>query len=334
MHYTAEQVSVLAEQTFAQVKVAHEAHTLYITLARPPLVPYEVGKTEVLLKLDFLFPTGSYKDRGATVLMSQAKKEGVQFVVQDSSGNAGCAIAGYSAKANIGCKIFVPADTSPTKIIQIQLYGAEVVKVQGNREATAQACLHEAQNAYYASHVYNDLFFQGTKTFAFEVCEQLGWQAPNSVVLPAGNGTLLLGAYLGFSELLQEGVIAKMPKLIGVQARNCAPLYALHSRQVLPAWSPTLAEGISIAQPKRGQEMIDVVQKTGGTFIAVGEEAIEAELFALARKGYFVEPTSACVIAGLAQYVATLQEPEKIVSVLTGSGLKASEKLQKMFAKM
>lgn len=298
-----------------------------------PLVPFEVGKTEVLLKLDFLFPTGSYKDRGATVLMSQAKKEGVQFVVQDSSGNAGCAIAGYSAKANIGCKIFVPADTSPAKIIQIELYGAEIVKVQGDREATAQACLHEAQTAYYASHVYNDLFLQGTKTFAFEVCEQLGWQAPDSVVLPAGNGTLILGAYIGFAELLQAGIIAKMPKLIGVQARNCAPLYALHSRQVLPAWSPTLAEGIAIATPKRGQEMIDAVQKTGGTFVAVGEADIEATLFDLARKGYFVEPTSACVVAGLAQYVATLQEPEKIVSVLTGTGLKASEKLQKLRTK-
>jgi threonine synthase len=307
-----------------------EMHKVSFQEGFTPLVPYLIGAQTVWLKMDFLFPTGSYKDRGATILMSQAKQEGISFVVQDSSGNAGCAIACYAGKAQIGCKIFVPADTSPAKILQIEMYGAEIVKVQGDREATAQACLEEAKTQYYASHVYNDAFLEGTKTFAFEVWEQLGWQVPDSVVLPAGNGTLLLGVYKGFSELLQAGEIAKTPKIIGIQAGNCAPLYHQFWQRPSPTWQSTLAEGIAIAQPYRAQEMIDAIQKTGGTFLIVNEQSIQSELFTLAKQGFYVEPTSACVVAGLKQYAQSLTLPEKIVSVLTGSGLKATEKILKL----
>lgn len=304
-----------------------------------PLMPYRVGKTEVMLKLDFLFPTGSYKDRGATVLISQARLEGITSVVQDSSGNAGCSIAGYAAHAQMSCTIFVPADTSPAKIAQIEMYGAKIVKVQGNREDTARACLDASKTTYYASHVYNDLFLEGTKTFAFEVCEQLtspknrsiGWDCPDAVVLPAGNGTLILGCYKGFTELLAAGVINKMPKLIAIQAKNCAPLYhAFHDLPAPEKWDTTWAEGIAIAEPKRAIEMLEAVRNTQGTFLMVEEEAIKTQLFELARRGFYVEPTSACVIAGLVKYESICTKPEKIVSVLTGTGLKATEKIQKI----
>ena len=301
-----------------------------------PLVPYAVGKARVWLKLDYLFPTGSYKDRGATVLISHAHTSNIKHVVQDSSGNAGCAIAGYAGKAGIGCKIFVPADTSPAKIVQIRMYGAEVVLVEGDRQATAEACLAAAQNTYYASHVYNPLFLQGTKTFAYEVCEQMGWKAPDVVVLPAGNGTLLLGAYIGFQDLWKAGMITKLPRLVGVQAANCAPLYEAWQHNTIPNSSyiatPTLAEGIAIAQPYLGNQMLEAVRETGGNFIAVGEEAILKQLVELARQGYYVEPTSACVIAGLTTYLQnyTLPADAQIVSVLTGTGLKATEKILKI----
>ncbi|MDX2305558.1 MAG: threonine synthase [Microscillaceae bacterium] len=302
-----------------------------------PMVSLEIGHKTLLLKLDYLFPSGSYKDRGATVLMTHAKALGVEQVVQDSSGNAGCAIANYAALAGINCKIFVPENTSSGKLAQIRLHGAELIKVPGSREETARITLLAAEDTYYASHVWNPFFFQGTKTFAYEVCEQLGWQAPDTVILPAGNGTLLLGAYIGFSELQEAGIIAQVPRLIGVQAQHCDPLvqafrYHLKNIPVIEK-KDTLAEGISIANPARGDQMLQYVRETQGHFIAVEESEIKEALLELGKRGFYVEPTSAAVYAGALKYIRTqAQHDERMVSVLTGSGLKSTDKILKMLA--
>ena len=201
-----------------------------------PLLTLQIGGREVLVKQDHLFPTGSYKDRGASVLISQVKSLGIRQVVEDSSGNAGCAIAAYCAKAGIGCDIYVPKDTAPAKLAQILSYGATLHKILGSREDTAAAVMEAAQTHYYASHSWNPFFFQGTKTFAYEVCEQMDWQAPDIVVLPVGNGTLLLGAYIGFKELVNSGIIHRIPCLIGVQAEGCAPLAKAFTEEL--SWIP------------------------------------------------------------------------------------------------
>jgi len=299
-----------------------------------PLLPVAVGGREVLVKQEQLFPTGSYKDRGATVMIAMAAHLGITDVVEDSSGNAGCAVGAYCAKAGIHCRIFVPADNSPGKLGQIELYGADLVPVPGSREDTAAACMAAAQDTFYASHVYNPYFFHGTKTFAYEVVEQLGWETPDTVVLPAGNGTLLLGAYIGFSELLRLGVITALPKLIAVQAAGCAPLstaFAAGAEQAVAITSrPTLAEGIAIAMPERGAQMLAAVLATGGTFLTVDEEEILTAFNAMGRQGYCIEPTSAAVIAGVARYAAGSPASEVIVSAFTGHGLKAGDKLHKL----
>jgi threonine synthase len=299
-----------------------------------PLLPLPVDGRTVWIKQDHLFPTGSYKDRGATVLISKAKELGIRSVVEDSSGNAGCAIAAYCARAGIECTIYVPEDTAAGKLAQIQWYGAKLVRVPGSREDTAQAVMEAAEHTYYASHSWNPFFFQGTKTFAYEVCEQLGWQAPDSVVLPAGNGTLLLGAAIGFDELAALGVIARAPRLVAVQSAACAPL-ALAFEQGLSANPPiqkgdTLAEGIAIADPIRGPQIVAAVRRSGGTFLTVAEAEIRDSLGLAARLGAFIEPTSAAVIAGLRQYLTRADPDERIVSVLTGHGLKATEKMLKL----
>ncbi|MGC8849203.1 MAG: threonine synthase, partial [Candidatus Bathyarchaeia archaeon] len=195
-----------------------------------PLLRVDIGGRAVLVKEDRLFPTGSFKDRGASVLISKVKELGVGSVVEDSSGNAGCSIAAYSARAGVHCRVFAPWDASPVKLAQISFYGAELVRVPGSREEAASAALEAAGDDYYASHSWNPFFLHGAKTFAFEVCEQLGWHAPDSVVLPVGNGTLLLGAYIGFRELMEADVIHGMPRLVGVQSMNCAPLYQAFKR--------------------------------------------------------------------------------------------------------
>jgi threonine synthase len=299
-----------------------------------PLLPVEfLGKT-VWLKQDHLFPTGSYKDRGASVLISKAKELGVKAVVEDSSGNAGCAVAAYCAKAGIACEIFVPEDTSPGKLAQIRLYGAALNRVPGSREDTARAVMQAAEKHYYASHSWNPFFFHGTKTFAFEICEQLEWQAPEAVIVPVGNGTLLLGVYIGFRELRQAGITDKMPKIIGVQAAHCAPLFKAFAgglNDFVPIEKrDTLAEGIAIAEPVRGRQILKAVENSGGGFLEVEEEEIKKALFELARKGFYVEPTAAATIAAIPQYLSQLKRNEIIVSVLTGHGLKSTEKILKI----
>lgn len=296
-----------------------------------PLIQKEIEGRKVWLKLDHVFPSGSYKDRGGTALMTLAKAMGVSRVVQDSSGNAGCAVAHYGALAGIDCDIFVPADTSPAKLSQIRAYGARLHLVPGSREDTAQAARTAANDTFYASHVWHPFFYEGTKTFAYEICEQMGWRAPDTVILPAGNGTLLLGCEIGFRELKEMNIIDRLPKLVGIQAAHCAPLYqAFHGEETLPQ-KVTVAEGIAIAAPLRGAQMIKAVQKTGGTFLKVAEAEIADTLHIMTQSGFFIEPTSAAVLAGLRQYVHDhARADEEIVSVTTGHGLKAAEKIDKI----
>ncbi|MDX9801535.1 MAG: threonine synthase [Spirochaetia bacterium] len=298
-----------------------------------PLLEIGINSSEILVKQEQLFPSGSYKDRGASLLVSKMKELGIRRVVEDSSGNAGAAVAAYCAKAGIDCDIYVPADTSRGKLAQIQMYGASLVKTPGSREATAKAVLLSAERIYYASHSWNPYFFQGTKTFAYEVSEQLGWRSPDTVILPAGNGTLLLGAYIGFTELKNAGIISTMPKLIGVQAENCAPLYAAFSQGKLTPVKiiseKTIAEGIAIAEPLRGAQMLEAVRKSGGEFIAVDEKEIKDSFTMMASQGYFIEPTSAAVVAGVRKYLDAKgkKDSEIIVTAFTGHGLKAVEKI-------
>ena len=220
-----------------------------------PVAEVDFNGRSVLIKQDHLFPAGSFKDRGASVVVSKAQELGIEEVVEDSSGNAACAVAAYCAKAQIDCHIFVPESTSAGKLAQMHLYGARVNKIPGSREETARAVIDAAQEIYYASHSWNPFFFQGTKTFAYEVCEQLGWKAPDTVIVPVGNGTLLLGVQIGFNELLDAGIIDKRPRIVAIQSANCAPLYRafkenLNGIPVLQT-SETIAEGIAVNTPIR-----------------------------------------------------------------------------------
>ncbi len=300
-----------------------------------PLIDVDFNGKSVLIKQDYLFPTGSYKDRGASVLISKVRELGIGKVVEDSSGNAGSAIAGYCAKAGIDCEIFVPQDTSPGKLAQIHLYKAALNKIPGSREDTAFAVLKTAEEYYYASHSWNPFFFHGTKTFAFEVCEQLGWKSPNSVILPVGNGTLVLGAFIGFHELLDAGIIERMPRIIAVQSLNCSPLYRAFKGNLeeIPEIDKkaTLAEGIAIAKPIRGKQIIDAVKKSEGDFIAVDDLEIKTSLKDMCRKGFYIEPTAASTTAGISKYVQDSNADETIVSLFTGHGLKTTEKMLRVF---
>lgn len=312
----------------AALPIEADAHIVSLGEGWTPLIEAELLGRRVRLKLDHLMPSGSYKDRGASVLISKARELGVKRVVADSSGNAGAAIAAYAARAEIACEVFVPASTAPAKLVQTRMHGATVRTVEGSREDTAAACIDAAQrgDAWYASHVWQPWFLHGVKTLAYELVEQLDGRAPAGVVLPLGNGTLVLGCAIGFGELRDVGVIERVPRLIAVQAANCAPLEAAWRGVAAAAPAPTLAEGIAIARPQRGPQCLAAIRETGGTVIAVDEAQIVRALRAAAKIGLFIEPTSAVALAAL-EHVDCSGE---LVAPITGHGLKAVEKLARL----
>ncbi len=287
-----------------------------------PLLPAREGG--LLFKLESTNPTGSFKDRGAAVLLTALAARGVREVAEDSSGNAGAAIAAYSARAGIRATIFVPAAAAPAKLAQIAAYGAEVVRVPGPREQVARAA--QAAPGVYASHVWQPAFFHGTKTVAFEVWEQLGRRAPDWVVAPVGHGTLLLGLALGFRELVQAGAIARPPRLVAVQARTCAPL-AGPALGLDPGGGETVAEGIRIQVPVRGGEIAAAVGASEGRWAVVEEVEIRAAQERLGREGLFVEPTAAVAPAAAWRLLAdgAFAAGAVVVVPLTGHGLKGAE---------
>ncbi len=283
------------------------SHAMRLSLgegATPMISAGDPGLPDVRLKLEFLSPTGSFKDRGAVVLVASALSRGASALVADSSGNAGSAIAAYAARAGLPCQVFVPAATSPGKRAQIAAYGAELVLVPGDRTATADAARAAVRerDAFYASHVYDPYFLQGTKTFAFEVWEQVGG-APDAVVLPCGNGTLVLGAAIGFRELHAAGLIDRLPALIAVQSAACAPLSTAWSQGAASAAEitaePTAAEGIAIPRPARGAEILAAVRASAGVMLTVSEDEIAEAGRDLARRGLLVEPTGAVAWAAV-----------------------------------
>ncbi|HET9664775.1 MAG TPA: threonine synthase [Burkholderiales bacterium] len=299
-----------------------------------PLVPRDWAGVPVLMKLEFMMPTGSFKDRGMTVMVSYLKSRAIDHVLEDSSGNAGASLSAYAAAAGMRCRILVPETASYPKIAQIAACGADVVTIKGTRQDVADAAMRMSSEIFYASHNWQPFFVEGTKTLAYELWEQLAFEAPDNVVVPLGYGSNILGCERGFAELVRNGEIPRIPRLFGIQAANCAPYYEAYNAgadrlQQQMTIKATIAEGIASSKPTRVREVLSAVRDSGGAIVAVSEEEIVVALGALARTGLYVEPTSAAGAAGLSQLIrrGLVRADEKTVLVLTGSGLKASERI-------
>jgi threonine synthase len=290
-----------------------------------PVIGLDEG---VLLKMDYYMPTLSFKDRGAATLIAHCVSIGVDRVMQDSSGNAGNSVAAYCARAGIRCEILVPEGTSPHKIAMIRAHGAVCTVVPGDRDRCADVCRRrvEDEGAFYANHVYNPFFYEGTKTYVYEVLEQLG-RIPATVLVPVGNGTLLLGVLRALEHLLASGAIDAMPQVLAVQSENCDPLWRA-ARQgaeapVPVAPAPTLAEGIAIGRPARGAEILALARRHGVRFIHAPEGDILRARARLAERGIYCEHTTA------ANYAAFLREREAhgvdgdCLIPMCGAGLKS-----------
>lgn len=304
-----------------------------------PLLEKPWGKEQLLFKLDFVSPTGSFKDKGATVMVSFLKQLGIDAILEDSSGNGGAAIAAYGAAAGMKVRILAPESTQPAKVAQMKIFGADARLIPGTRQDTENAALQQASEVFYASHNWHPFFLQGTKMTAYEIWEDLGYRAPDNVILPVGAGSNVMGCDLGFCELLAAGQIKKLPRIFGVQPAACAPIKACFdagSNELVPTeFSTTIAEGASIRKPVRLKEVLSAVHRSSGAMVSVGESEILSALHRLASMGLFVEPTSAIVGAALDQLYASgrIRSGETTVALLSGSGLKASAFVTKLFEK-
>lgn len=305
-----------------------------VSLGEPetPLLELEWQDVGVGLKLEGALPTGSFKDRGSAVLFGALRAASVERVAEDSSGNAGASFAAYAAASGIGLDLFVPASASPAKLAQALAHEADLQTVEGPRQSATDAAIAfaEARGTVYASHQWQPSFNLGTQTFAFELWEQLGRRVPEVIVCPVGAGGLLLGAASGFRALRDAGLAPTRPRLIGVQSAACAPLArALAEGLDEPApieRGESVAEGVLLARPPRGREIIAATRDTNGTIVAVGDEVLWAAHDALRRGGRLVELTGALGVAALESLRAEghLRRDEETVVAVTGHGLKTA----------
>ena len=288
-----------------------------------------IGLLRLYGKLEFLNPTGSFKDRGTAIMLAVAREQGVTEIVEDSSGNAGASVSAYTARAGIEAHVFAPATAPEAKLRQIHVYGAETHAVPGPREAAAEAALDFCRETgrVYASHSLSPYFTEGAKLFAYEVVQQFPDGLPDHVVFPVGNGSLLIGAWTGFRELQHRGVIDRIPRFHCVQSEACMPVVAALNGE---PWTPgdagrTIAGGIAVAAPVRIEQMLEVIRSSGGAGEAVDDPSIVRWQRLLAeREGIYAEPTSAAAFAGLERLVdlGGIDRNDQVLVPVTGFGLK------------
>ncbi|MEM1545435.1 MAG: pyridoxal-phosphate dependent enzyme [Candidatus Methanomethylicia archaeon] len=292
-----------------------------------PLVRVE---NNLWFKLDFLMPTGSYKDRGSSILVSGLLSDfkEVRGVSEDSSGNAGASIAAYCAKAGLKAKIFVPEKASGPKLLQIGKYGAEVYIVKGKRENVSIAAQNVKDGFIYVGHIWHPYFKDGVRTLAYEVAEQMEWRMFDKIFLPVSAGTLLLGLINGFIHLLNSGVINTIPKIIACQTSQVSPLY--HKIKGIKYTPPerilSVADALVSTNPPLLEEMFVKIKEIDGDAVIVDEDEIIHAHNVLAKRGFYVEPSSAVAYAAYLKYLKEkeLSKTEKTLIILTGSGFKST----------
>ncbi len=310
-----------------------KANTVSLGEGWTPLVDISFDGLPVTLKMDYLCPTGSFKDRGTTVMVSKLKEWGISEIIADSSGNGGASVAAYASACGIVANILIPANTSKAKEAQIRMYGANLIRVAGTREDCAKSALEASKHTFYCSHSWSPYFLAGMKTTAYEIAEQLLWKAPDWIVMPVGGGSLLHGLYLGFRDLLEHRIIGTLPRMVAVQSIHFAPIFHAWSSNVEPTLSngaqETAAEGIAISNPVRARGALEAIRGSNGVACAVTDGAIWDSLSALARHGVYAEPTSSAALAGLRKLRQDriVKNEESVVVVVTGSCLKATDKI-------
>ena len=318
-----------------------------VTLNEGNTALYEASRSEAYCEIDSLQlkhqglnPTGSFKDTGMTVAVTQARVLRARLVACASTGNTAASLAAYAARADLACAIMVPAgQVSHAKLAQSLDYGAKVLEIEGNFDS----CMREIRElsedgSLYLVNSINPFRIEGQKTVAFELAEQLGWQVPDHLVVPGGNLGNSSAFGKGFRELLALDLIERMPRISVIQAVGAAPFatyYQKHrgtSAEFINEPNPkTLASAIKIGAPVSWKKALRAVDETGGVVLTVTEQEIADAKAIIGRDGIGCEPASATTVAGIKKMKAegTIQPNEMVVAVLTGHVLKDTDYVNK-----
>lgn len=288
-----------------------------------PLALVEAAGYRFHAKLEYLNPTGSYKDRGAATLLNYIAGFDVHEVIDNSSGNAGASIAAFASAAGISAAIFVPASTAvASKKELIRAFGGVIIESR----RPAVDVYAAAEETTYASHAWNPYFALGQATAAWETWEQLGRRIPDAVVIPVGHGGLFLGFYRGYKALLDAGLSDGMPRMIAVQSAGVDPIVRGWEQgsdspaAVTPQHS--IADGILVDSPVRGRQIMAALYDSGGYAFRVDNDAIQSAQRQMAARGLLIEATSAVTVAALPQICERLGHDAELALAFTGSGLK------------
>lgn len=284
----------------------------------------------VLVKDDTRNPSGSTKDRATAIGVARARELGARAVAAASTGNAASSLATFAAREGLACLIFVPESAPAAKLTQIRIHGATLFAIQGTYDAAFDLCMEACARLglYNRNTAVNPALGEGKKTLALEIWEQLGYRAPDVVVLPSGDGCILGGVHKGFRDLLSIDLIPRLPRLIGAQAEGSAALAAAWRAgqdRAAPCAARTIADSIAVGLPRDQVKALRAVRESHGAFVTVTDDAILEAMACLGRHcGLFVEPAAAAPFAALRVALAdgTIRMDEEVVLVHTGHGLK------------
>ena len=293
-----------------------------------PVVKKNIDGVEVNFKLEYLSLGGSFKDRGAYVSVARAKELGIGGLIVDSSGNAGISFSLMGLLSGITVDVFVPEYAPEGKKSLLRLLQANVHEVNGDRmDVNREAVKAERMGSIYVGHWWNPYFIQGEKTMAYEAYEQIG--SVDYIIAPLGSGTLLLGLYKGYEELMELGVLPEMPTIVAVQACGYSGICQELGVRERDITRSVLADGIAITDPPRRGQIVQAIKRTNGHCIIVGDEEVKKSLAELRKFGFIVEPTSATAYAALEKYMKAgfIKAGSKVLLPLTGSGLKLVDEL-------
>ena len=310
----------------------------FTPLVRADRLAAELGLGELWIKDDTANPTGSFKDRVVSVALTKARQLGFKVAACASTGNLANSVAAHAARAGMESVVLIPSSLESAKIVMTAVYGGLVVAVDGTYDEVNRLCAEltsEQPGWAFANVNIRTYYAEGSKTLAFEVAEQLGWRAPDHVVVPIGSGSQLTKVAKGFAELRRVGLLhdTHTVRISGAQAAGCAPVataFAEGTDAIRPVKPDTIAKSLAIGNPADGWYALDVIRSSGGSCAAVTDDEIRAAIGLLARtEGIFAETAGGVTIATLAKLAASgeIRPDERVVALVTGHGLKTAEAL-------
>jgi len=307
----------------------------FTPLVRADRLAAELGLGELWIKNDTVNPTGSFKDRVVSVALTKARELGFKVAACASTGNLANSVAAHAARAGMEAVVFIPYDLEQAKVVTTAVYGCRLIAVRGTYDDVNRLCAEltsEKPSWAFVNVNVRTYYSEGSKTLAFEVAEQLGWRAPDHVVVPIASGSQLTKIHKGFGELVKVGLLPEAGvRVSGAQAQGCSPVataFAEGTDAIRPQKPSTIAKSLAIGNPADGWYALDVVRSTGGAVGSVTDEEIIEGIRLLARtEGIFAETAGGVTIATLAKLAASgvVRSDEVVVAYVTGNGLKTVE---------